>query len=257
MTTVLLLNGAVLAALLALMIREEIRFRSFKKTVAAAKEELTSVAYQLRTPLGNLSKYSSLLQSKEFGILTLSQQEALSNMQASLGESLIVLDRLLARSHLEEEKVSMQRSRLNLSAIIQGALIALHPVAEKMEHSVVVKGDRDVMLTSDPILLHGIFDELLANALYYTPEGGKVTVTVSEQRGKILVEIQDTGIGITAAEKKRLFEKFFRGERAKTMHAGNGLGLTFAKQFCEELGATLAYRPGRQKGSIFAVYLPK
>ena len=250
-------NIFVLAGLLLLFFREEMRFRRFSKTMSETKADLTTIVHQLRSPLGNLRKFMDFLQRKEFGNLSLAQQEAISNAQSSLGESLLLLDRLLARSRLEEARVAAQKTSSNLREIVQGVVDAVAPIAQKKHHTITVAGKKTVSIFTDALLLHGILDEILSNALYYTPDDGKIHVSIIEKDKRVIVEIADTGIGISPEERPYLFEKFFRGERAKPMHPGNGLGLAFAKQFTTKLGGTIQCVSLQRKGSRFVVSLPQ
>ncbi len=250
-------NVLVLSGLVLLLLREEMRFRRFSKTVTETKTDLTSIVHQLRSPLGNLRKYTDFLQSKEFGTLSFAQQEAISNVQSSLGESLLLLDRLLARSRLDEAKVAQESAPFNLREIVQGVVDAVMPIAQKKNHTVTMTGKRKIPVSTDPLLLHGILDEILSNALHYTPDGGKINVSLLEKDKRIMIEISDTGIGISDQENEHIFEKFFRGERAKPLHPGNGLGLAFAKQFTEKLGGTIHFKSKVGKGSTFTLSMPK
>ena len=249
------LNLLVLLALLLLLIREEVRFRRFDKTVKATKEDLTTIVHQLRSPLGNLRKYSEFLQSNEFGRLSLSQQEALGNVQSSLGELLLLLDRLMARSRLDVEKVAMQTTSLNLREVILGVVESIMPIAKQKNHILTVDGKKKILLVTDPILLHGILDELLSNAVHYTPDGGEISVSLTEKNSLVSITVRDTGIGISPEERSRVFEKYFRGKRARKMFQSNGLGLAFAKQFATTLGGTIQCHSKEGKGSIFTVSL--
>lgn len=257
MNIILYFNFFILAGLVLLLLREELRFRRFSKTVKDTKADLTMIVHQLRSPLGNLRKFTDFLQCKEFGNLSFSQQEAISSVQTSLTESLLLLDRLLGRSRLDEGKVTLQSASLHLRDIVQGVLDAVMPITKKKKHVLTMKGGKGLQVFTDPLLLHAILDEIISNAIYYTPDGGKIEVSISDQGNSVAVEVIDTGIGISDEERPHVFEKFFRGERAKPLHPGNGLGLAFAKQFTERLGGTIQFRSTEEKGSAFTVLMPK
>lgn len=251
----LLINFAILASLFFFLEREQKRHHHFLRKVNETKEELTFIVHQLRSPLSNLRKYNEFLQGKEFGKLSFAQHEAINKVQIALGESLIVLDRLLARSRLDEGKVISKPALLSVREIVQGAVNAVMPIAEQNRQTVIINGN--AQLFTDPLLLHGILDEIFSNAVRYTPEGGMITITITDKNASVEIEVNDTGIGISQAERPHIFEKFFRGERAKPMFAGNGLGLAFAKQFTEGLGGTIRFTSVERKGSTFTVTLQK
>ena len=257
MPFLLLFNIVVLASLLVFLVCEEFRFRRFLRKVRETKSDLLSIVYKLRTPLANLRKYNDFLQEKQFGSLSLSQQEAVSKVQESLGDTVVLLDRMLARSHIDEAAVSVDSAPRVVRDELSGAAQAFSALIKKKRQTFAVKGSGAVKLKADPIVLHGIFDELLANAVHYTPEEGGITVVVSDGNRDVTVEIRDTGIGISASEAPHVFDKFFRGELARTMHDGSGLGLPFAKKFTETLGGTIRFVSKEGKGSTFTVTIPK
>lgn len=257
MQLILVFNYVVLGGLILFLCREEWRFRHFSKKIAQTKEDLTSIVHQLRSPLSNLRKYNEFLQSKEFGTLSFAQQEAISKVQSSLSESLMLLGRLLARSRLEESKVALEPTSLFLRDIVDGACEVVRSSLKHKEQELIVKVDGQPRVSGDPLLLHGILDEILANAIHYTPKGGTITVIISETNTTASVAVMDTGIGISQTERPHVFDKFFRGERARTMFTGNGLGLPFAQKFATTLGGSVRFTSKENAGSTFTVSLPK
>lgn len=257
MNTIVALNVIVIAVLGLFFVREERLHRRFSRKIVETKSDLITIIHQLRSPLSNLRKYNAFLQSNEFGTLSLAQQEAINKVQTSLGESLVVLDRLLARSRLEDESITVQPGSVRVRDIVQGALDALASPAKDKNHTIVIDGQRGIEVVTDALLLHGILDEILSNAIRYTPIGGTITITVSETGTAVEIRIRDTGIGISEEERPHIFEKFFRGERAKTLSAGNGLGLAFSKLFTAELGGTVRFTSKLNSGSVFILTLPR
>jgi two-component system phosphate regulon sensor histidine kinase PhoR len=257
MNAVVVFNAVVLVGFLALMVREEVRYRRFNRLVTATKADLIAIVHQLRTPLGTLRKFTDFLQSKEFGSLTFAQQEALSAIRSSQAELLLLLDRFMARSQLNEEQVTMQPASLKVRDIVQGVVHAVTPFLNDRRHTLTITGGNGLRIVADPLLLHAILDEILANAVYYTPVGGTIRVAIADRGKTIDIDVSDTGIGISDEEYPRIFEKFFRGERAKPMHAGNGLGLPFAKQFVDSIGGSIRCSSVEGKGSTFTVTVPK
>ena len=251
------LNIAILGCLLLFLFKEELRFRQLARRVKETKEELTMIVHQLRSPLSNLRKYNGFLQVEEFGTLSFAQQEAIGKAQTALGESLVLLDRLLARSHLDESDVGNEPASVAVRSVVQGAVDAVMSIADRKKQKLNISGGGKAAMFIDPILLHGILDEILSNALHYTPEGGTITVNIEERRTNIVISVTDTGIGISAEERPHIFEKFFRGERAKPMFGGNGLGLSFAKLFTLKLNGSIDFTSTVGKGSTFIISIPK
>lgn len=257
MQTLIAFNIVVLAGLLIFFLRETMRFRRFSTTVTETKADLAVIVHQLRSPLSNLRKYNEFLQSEEFGALSIAQQEAVSKVQSSLAESLIILDRLLARVRLDERDIATLPASLNVQEVVQGAVDAMIHVAKAKTHTLNVMGNAKVQIFADPLLLHGILDEIVANAIHYTPEGGTITITIADTATAVIISVEDTGMGISKIERPHIFEKFFRGQRTMNMHVGSGLGLSFAKQFTQKMGGTIRFISKEGKGSTFMVSLRK
>ncbi len=254
--SIIIINVFVLMGLLLFFVREEWRHRRLTARIRETTADLTFIAHQLRSPLSNLRKYNEFLQSKEFGSLSFAQQEAISRAQESLSESLTFLNRLLARSQLDDAQMENRPSSVKIREIIQGAVDSARPAADKRRQSLSVTGNLRVRVFADPLLLHGILDELLMNAVHYTAEGGAITVAVTDKGRTADIEVRDTGIGISETERPHIFEKFFRGERARSMFAGNGLGLSFVRQFTDKLGGDVRFSSKEGKGTTFTLTLP-
>ena len=112
-----------------------------------------------------------------------------------------------------------------------------------------MKGDRDKIRLG----LHN----LIGNALKYTPAGGHVTVTVTVDQGRFVVDVADSGIGISAEDAERIFEKFYRArDRRVTQVKGSGLGLAIAREVIRLHGGDITVQSEPEKGSTFTLWLP-
>jgi two-component system phosphate regulon sensor histidine kinase PhoR len=105
--------------------------------------------------------------------------------------------------------------------------------------------------------LRTIIDNLLDNALNHTPAGGRVTVRCSQQQGLITIAVEDTGVGIAKEYQTRIFERFFRIDRARSREmGGTGLGLAIVKHLCQMFGGSVKVQSQLGQGSTFIVQLP-
>ena len=250
-------NILIVCGLLVLLAAEQRRVKRWKRSIEETKAELLTVAHQMRTPLAMLQKYSVFLQNKEFGQLSFAQQEALSKGQSAMGESLLLLNTLLARMHLGEAGIPVEPARVSIRESVEAAVSAVRPFVQDKGHAFRVTGKKDSAVMADPLLLHGILDELLLNAAQYMEPGGTVEIKVQEAPRQVRISVIDKGIGVPKAEVPFIFGKFYRGEQASKMHAGNGMGLAFAKEFTAKIRGSLSYKPAPKKGSVFTLVLPK
>jgi two-component system phosphate regulon sensor histidine kinase PhoR len=109
----------------------------------------------------------------------------------------------------------------------------------------------------DSLKFHEVIENLISNALEYTPRHGTVTVNIVKVGKTISFSIKDTGIGISAADQKNLFTKFFRTEKATGQNPqGSGLGLYLVKSYVEDWGGTVSVQSTEGKGSTFTISLP-
>jgi len=111
-------------------------------------------------------------------------------------------------------------------------------------------------LRANPIRIRQMLDNLIGNAIKYTPPGGSVQVSVSMEAGQIAVRIKDTGIGIPAEEQGRIFEKFYRASNAAKDAEGSGLGLAIVKSIVESHQGRVWVESAVGKGSTFVALLP-
>lgn len=250
-------NVLVLFALLVLLVLEEIRYRKFSSTVRETQEGLLALAHQLRSPLATLKKYHAFLRGNEFGKLSFAQQEALSKVDLAFAESVVLMERLLARSQIEDVSMTPRKSEpVDIVQSCTAAISAITPAAEKLnQHIAFATPSRRIHVQADPLLLHGILDELLLNAISYTPKNGKIMIGITTTKTTATIAIRDNGIGISDAEKKNIFHKFFRGNKARQMSDGTGLGLAFTKAFVERSGGSIRFVSQEGKGSTFSVTL--
>jgi signal transduction histidine kinase len=106
-------------------------------------------------------------------------------------------------------------------------------------------------------VIEQLLENLISNALKYTPAGGKVTVNLKPGAGMAVIEVSDTGIGIPPAEKSKLFTEFFRASNAKSVEEiGTGLGLAIVKEIVDGLGGRILVESEEKMGSVFVIYLP-
>jgi two-component system phosphate regulon sensor histidine kinase PhoR len=114
-----------------------------------------------------------------------------------------------------------------------------------------------VQARADEDALRHILDNLLNNAIKYTPEGGRVAVRWRTEGNQAVVEVADTGIGISPADQQRIFERFYRVDKARSRElGGTGLGLSIVKHLVQALGGSVAVQSRVGAGSVFTVRLP-
>jgi len=221
------------------------------------KDELIAlVSHELRTPLTSIVGYLELLTDPEAEPLTEQQARFLSIISRSAERLLSLISDLLLMAQVESGGVLLDREALDLGAIAEDCVASARPTAAK-------RGvELEVEIAATPVYgdrrcLSEVVDNLLSNALKFTPDGGSVTVRVARTESTVLLEVADTGIGIPPEEQAQLFSKFFRTRGAiKRAVQGTGLGLSIVKAIVDAHGGEVDVESEVSKGSTFRVALP-
>jgi signal transduction histidine kinase len=228
------------------------------ETASHLKDEfLAALSHEIRTPLNAILGWGRLLESKQL------PPERAEHAIAAIGRSASALahmiDDLLDMSRIRKGAIRLALRPVDLAAVAQGALDAVRPLAAtKNVHLAfdVAPGSRTISADADR--LQQVIWNLLANAIKFTSEGGRVDVFIESANDHMEVRVVDTGHGISPDFLPHVFERFRQAEDATTQrHTGLGLGLGIVRQLVELHGGTVhAASPGVGHGATFTVCLP-
>jgi signal transduction histidine kinase len=221
------------------------------------KDEFVSlVSHELRTPLTSIRGYVELL-LEEGAELTTEQQRFLGVVDRNSGRLLDLVGDLLFLAQVDAGKVAVELEDVDLTQVVREAVEGLRPVAEARKIELSTAIEHVPPLLADPARLAQVLDNLVSNALKFTPEGGRVRVNMAAADGTVVLVIEDSGLGIPAAEQHRLFGRFFRSSRAtENAIPGTGLGLTITKAIVERHGGRISLESAEDKGTTVRVELP-
>ena len=217
------------------------------------KDFVSNVSHELKTPLSVIQNYSTMLQSD--GISDRERIEYAANIgEATKRLSVLVTD-ILRLSRLENRKTAVDKSAYNLSEQLCRCLVGFESVWEEKNIEIDTCLDAGVQVYSSEELLDIVWNNLLSNALKFTPAGGKITVAMAQNAHGVTVSVQDNGCGIAEKDVKHIFDTFYQ---ADTSHAtqGNGLGLALVKRILLLTGCSVAVESVPGQGSTFTVTLP-
>jgi signal transduction histidine kinase len=237
-------------------------------------EFLATMSHELRTPLNSILGFSDVLTGADN--LSPKQQRYLQNIQTSGRDLMALINDLLDVAKIESGKKEIQCVEFPLSDCIDRQVAGVQPMADKKNINLSTEISRDIpKLRQDPGKLQQILNNLLTNAIKFTPEGGRVRVLamLEEQSppakdGKPVepyfrLIVEDTGIGIPLEDQATIFEKFRQGKtipgQRDTMtreYGGTGLGLSIVKELAKLLGGEVSLESEFGKGSAFRVRLP-
>lgn len=225
-----------------------------KEKVKVLENFIRDASHDIRTPMTTIKLNLELLEKKADPVkvdryLSIIQTQA-AHLEKLL-EDLFTMSRLDKSDHFEMQSV-------DLNAVVHSVVQQHGAVAQLKQHSMSFLPDLNIPdVLADPPELSRALSAIVSNALNYTPDGGLIIVRTYQRPQQVIVEVQDTGIGIAAGDLPHIFERFFRADRARnTAQGGVGLGLTIAKKIVEaHLGIIeIESTPGR--GSTFRVLLP-
>jgi PAS domain S-box-containing protein len=219
-------------------------------------EFLATLAHELRNPLGLIRNVVSLLES------------GAANSEIDWGRKIIdkqvnyltrLTDDLFDISRITRDKLDLRKEEVQLAEIIKGAVEASHSLIQQRGHEFTVNmPSGPIYLLADNIRLTQAVMNLLNNAAKYTPNAGRIALTVTIESDQAMISIKDNGIGIAAGDLPQVFDLFFQADRSfARAEGGLGLGLTLVNRLVEMHGGTVEVRSsGLNQGSEFVVRLP-
>jgi len=232
-----------------------------EKEIDKEKNEFVSItAHQLRGPLGISKWYFEAMQNDPY---IKSAPKTISDyiqvMYASNERVLALIRELLSVSRIEQRSVKNTPESINLIENVTGIVKELQLIAQKksINLSLEIKTSSLSKISIDSLRFHEAVQNLISNAIDYTPALGKVVVTIDSNDKNITIAITDTGIGIALEDQKKLFTKYFRADKAiEFKQEGSGLGLYVVKSYVEGWGGTITFISTEGKGSTFTITLP-
>ncbi len=221
-------------------------------------EFIALVSHDLRTPLTSIIGYVELALDDEGGTPLDEERRRYIEVVARSSDRLLrLVDDLLLAARLQSGRLTLAVEDVELESVTAEALDEAHARAERKGVSLFLSCDGPIRIECDRRRLLQLLDNLVGNAVKFTPEGGRVEVRVERTLAGAAIEVQDTGIGFPPGEEERIFDRFYRAQSAVSDQVpGTGLGLFIARAIAERHGGTLVARRREGGGSIFRLELP-
>jgi signal transduction histidine kinase/DNA-binding response OmpR family regulator len=219
-------------------------------------EFIQNVSHELRTPLALARGYAELLDSGELGELQPDQRKPVAVIARRVRMLTKLVDNINAI--LEVKTQEMRKEPVDLADLVHTVLNDFQITAEQRELILEAKVAPDLSpVLGDPTNLRRVLDNLLDNALKFTPAGGRVTVRLRREGADVILEVADTGAGIPTDQLERVFDCFYQVDGSVTRrYGGTGLGLALVQEIVEVHGGTVSLRSVVGEGSTFRVTLP-
>ncbi len=227
--------------------------------VARLKDEFVGlISHELRTPLSSILGYLELMRDDDIAPLSDEQLEFLSVAERNANRLLRLVGDLLFTAQVESGQLPLDTRRLELSTIVQERITSARPAAHSA--GVTLVGDlplTSVFVNGEPLRLGQAIDNLVSNALKFTPRGGTVTITLGTDGDEAIVRVADTGMGIPADELDQLYSRFFRASTAtRNAVQGVGLGLSITRAIVTAHDGTMDVESTEGVGTAFTMFLP-
>lgn len=229
---------------------------------ARMKDEfLASMSHELRTPLNSVLGFAEILTEGMHGELNESQAKAVRNIAGSGSHLLALINDILDLSKIEANKEELELKSVNPAEILGAGLLMVKEQAQKQAVQLQLNDNcGNGLMLADPRRLKQILVNLLSNAVKFTLDGGTVSLSAEfdETAGEAIFRVADTGIGISEADQKKVFESFTQiDSQLSRQHAGTGLGLALVKRLAELHQGTVSLSSRLGHGSTFTVRLPR
>lgn len=229
------------------------------RQVDRMKSEFVSlVSHELRTPITSIMGYMDMVLDGDAGPLNGEQRQYLEIAQKNTNRLSSLVGDLLDVSRLESGAVQLKFATVDIRELVTEVLQLLGPVIRKKEQAITQELPIDLPpVSGDSDRLTQVITNLISNAHKYTPAGGTLAVSAKALDSKIVLEVRDTGVGLSPEEQARLFTKFFRADNPATKKVGGtGLGLWITRSLVEMHGGAITVESEPGKGSAFSFTLP-
>lgn len=210
-------------------------------------------SHEFKTPIVSMKGFAKQLKNpdlteeerQQYCDIIISESDRLANMSSSI----------LLLSRFENQQIISDKATYRLDEQLRDSLLLREKEWEKKNLELEVDLD-PIEITSNADVLSHVWNNLIANAIKFTPDGGRITLSAKANGECVVVTVRDTGIGMTEEQMKHAFDKCYQADPS---HAGkgNGLGLCIAKRVCTLAGGSISVRSKLGEGSVFTVILPK
>jgi signal transduction histidine kinase/putative methionine-R-sulfoxide reductase with GAF domain len=237
---------------------ERARAEALAELERARREFMQIASHELRTPLTVIRGYASMLEDGSLGTIPPAARQALKTLLDKSTEMRAQIERMLLLARLEDGNLPPQRLALDLRTVVREAIDRVRPQVDLKQGALrVALANEPLPVVGDPERLATAVDNLLQNAVKFSPGPPQIEVTGGRDNGRVTLVVRDHGLGIPEGARSRLFEKFYRVNDPLTRNvAGTGIGLYIVRQVIEGHGGQITVNSQPGQGASFRIDLP-
>ena len=215
---------------------------------------IANVSHELKTPLAVMGNYATMLQRP--GITEEEKNDYAKSISEAARRLAQLITNILKLNKLENQQIFPQPKEFDLGEQLCECLLVFEDAWEAKNLEIETDIEEDVRLLSDPELLSLVWNNLISNAVKFTPDGGTIGLSLKTEGSSVIVQVRDTGCGMKPETGMHIFEKFYQGD---TSHAtqGNGLGLALVKRVIDILNGEIGVQSVYGEGSTFTVKIKR
>jgi PAS domain S-box-containing protein len=239
------------------LVEEATEIEIIQKLDRLRSELIDNVSHELRTPLGLIKLFSTTLLRKDIDVDPKTQSDFLQNIVDEIAKLESITDHLLDLSRLEKHQLKLDQRNIDIYQLTEETLQAIEP--QFTEHRFILNSpDTTMMVFVDPYRIEQVLRNLLINAAKYSPGHAIITTEINKKQGKVVISVQDQGIGVPKKEIAKIFQRFYRVDNQYTRQVGGaGLGLAVCKGIVEAHGGHIWVNSVQGQGSSFHFSIPQ
>lgn len=230
--------------------------KQLQRVEQSRQEFVSNVSHELKTPLSSIKVLTESLMFQEDVPVEI-YKEFFEDINSEVDRLNSIISDLLTLVRLDQREIPLNIQEVNMGELLQGILKRLVPLAKKKSIDLIYESQREVLAEIDEVKLSLALTNLIENAIKYTPEGGRVNVSLQADLQDASIIVADTGIGIAKEEQSRIFERFYRTDKTRNRETGGtGLGLAITYKTVVMHNGSIGVESEEGKGSIFTVQIP-
>jgi two-component system phosphate regulon sensor histidine kinase PhoR len=219
------------------------------------RDFVANVSHELKTPLTSIKGYVETLQSGAKSDLEVLDR-FLKRIDANASRLVELVQDILSLARAESQEAELRQTAVDIANVARQSVLTQEHVLTRKNISMNVKLANNILVKGDQEALRQVIDNLLTNAIKYTPEGGEVAVDLAQEGTEAVLRVKDTGVGIPAEHHARIFERFYRVDKHRSREdGGTGLGLSIVKHLVQSMHGKVSVSSEPGRGSTFMVQM--